>query len=357
MKKLRAAALLLAVFLLAVLASSLAGCTAEKERYQKVYLDAFDTAITIVGYADSEEAFAEMAEYVHGELIRYHRLYDIYTKYGTLNNLKTVNENAGAAPVAVDEDIMDLLEFSLKAYDISGGRVNIAMGSVLSIWHDYRNTGINYPDRAKVPTREELLAADEHSDISNMVLDRKNGTVFLADPDMSLDVGAVAKGYATEKIAQDLIAKGYDNIVLNVGGNVRAIGAKADKNAWVVGIQNPDLSSDTTHIETIEIEGLSLATSGVYQRYYVADGKNYHHIIDGETLMPENRYLSVSVLTEDAGLADALSTALFNMDFETGSAFAEEFSKGGEAGVFEVMWVLPDGSKRYSDGFEKYIAE
>ena len=73
--------------------------------------------------------------------------------------------------------------------------------------------------------------------------------------------------------------------------------------------------------------------------------------------MPENRYLSVSVLTEDAGLADALSTALFNMDFETGSAFAEEFSKSGEAGVFEVMWVLPDGSKRYSDGFEKYIAK
>ena len=170
---------------------------------------------------------------------------------------------------------------------------------------------------------------------------------------------------------------------------MRAIGAKADGMPWVVGIQNPDLTSRIAHIETIETDALSLATSGVYQRFYVVDGKNYHHIIDGDTLMPEDRYLSVSVLTEDSGLADALSTALFNMDYEEGKSFVEELArsvsaerglaaglsenapsregvteaetddaKAEEAGadsVIEVMWVMPDGEKRYTDGFEAYI--
>lgn len=360
-----AAVLLLAVFVIGIAAGA-AGCgEPEKERFQKTYLDAFDTALSVIGYSESKEAFDEMAEtYVHEELMRYHRLYDIYTDYAGINNIKTINDNAGIAPVAVDPDIIDMLEFSRDMYYATDGKVNIAMGSVLEIWHNERNHGINYPDKSKLPDMDKLKAASEHCDIEDMIIDRDAGTVYLADPEMRLDVGAVAKGYATERVAQNLAGHGFDNIILNIGGNVRAIGAKADGSKWAVGIQNPDLESENAHIETIETDGLSLATSGVYQRYYTVDGKNYHHIIDGDTLMPEDRYLSVSVLTEDAGLADALSTALFNMDYEEGRHFAESFARSFaekpeeiSAAVIEVMWVMPDGEVRYTDGFTDYIAE
>lgn len=390
--KIRRAAAILLVFALSLgIVFGTAGCSEpQKERFQKTYLDAFDTAISVVGYSDSEEAFTEMAEtYVHNELMRYHRLYDIYTEYAGINNIKTINENAGIEPVAVDGDIIAMLEFARDMYYVTDGKVNIAMGSVLELWHDARNHGINYPDKAKLPDMAKLEAASAHCNIEDMIIDKEAGTVFLADSDMRLDVGAVAKGYATERIAQDLEAGGYTNIILNIGGNVRTIGTKADGMPWVVGIQNPDLMSSIAHIETIETDALSLATSGVYQRFYVVDGKNYHHIIDGDTLMPEDRYLSVSVLTEDSGLADALSTALFNMDYEEGKSFVEglassvsaerglaaglsenapsragvteaetddeETEETGADSVIEVMWVMPDGEKRYTDGFEAYI--
>ncbi|MCI8630887.1 MAG: FAD:protein FMN transferase [Firmicutes bacterium] len=362
-----AAVLIAFVFILGIVLGA-AGCgAAEKEKFQKTYLDAFDTAVSVIGYSESKEEFENMAEtYVHKELTRYHRLYDIYTEYKGINNIRTVNKNAGISPVEVDDDIIAMLEFSRDMYYATDGKVNIAMGSVLEIWHEARNHGINYPDKAALPDIEELKKASEHCSIEDMVIDKVAGTVYLADAYMRLDVGAVAKGYATERIAQELEADGYTNIILNVGGNIRAIGAKADGSMWAVGIQNPDLASDTAHIETIETDYLSLATSGVYQRYYTVDGKNYHHIIDGITLMPEDRYLSVSVLTDNAGIADALSTALFNMDYADGRRFAEGFMQSADAAdkdslgkisVFEVMWVMPDGEKRYTDGFKEYIVK
>jgi thiamine biosynthesis lipoprotein len=227
------------------------------------------------------------------------------------------------------------------------------MGSVLSIWHNYRNEGLDDPANAELPPLELLQEAKKHTDINNVIIDEKNSTVFISDPEMTLDVGAIAKGYAVERIAEFLINKGITDFLLNVGGNVRTIGMGKDNAPWKVGIENPNtpMQEEKPHIEYLEMSDLSLVTSGCYQRFYEVGGKSYHHIIDPETLYPGERYLSVSVLTTDSGLGDALSTSLFLMDIDEGKKLVDSLEN------VEVMWVMPDGEQIYSNGFKAYTFE
>jgi thiamine biosynthesis lipoprotein len=197
---------------------------------------------------------------------------------------------------------------------------------------------------------ELLKEKATHTDISKMIINEKDSTVYLEDPEMRLDVGAIAKGYATEKVAMYAYEKGFKSGTLSVGGNVRTLGVKAEnKKAWNIGIQNPDLESEQTNLYILNMTNHSLVTSGVYERYYVVDGKQYHHIIDPETLMPAAYFTAVSIITKDSGLADALSTSVFNMPYEKGLALIESLSDA------EALWVFPNGDIKYTDGFESLI--
>lgn len=290
----------------------------QPEQYKKYYIDAFDTATQIIGYADSEEKFTEQADLINEELIRYHKLYDIYNLYGDINNLRTININAGKEPVKVDKEIIELLKFSIELHKKTDGEINIAMGRVLKIWHNYRTAGINDPERAELPPMEVLQQASEHCNINDIIIDEEASTVYLADPEMSLDVGSIGKGFAVQKVAEYARELGYHNLVINCGGNVISVGPKADNTDWIFGIQNPDLEAENDLIQRVSITDKCLVTSGDYQRYYVVDGVEYCHIIDPDTLMPPNYYSAVSIICDDSGLADALSTALFNMTYEDG---------------------------------------
>ena len=224
------------------------------------------------------------------------------------------------------------------------------MGSVLSIWHEYREAGLADPEHAQLPPMEALEAASGHMNIDDLVLDEENMTVYFADPQLRLDVGAVAKGYATELISQMLLAGPMPSFIISAGGNVRLGNPPEDgRAAWGVGIQDPDGSvlglSDI--VETLFLANSSVVTSGDYQRFYVVDGESYHHLIDPDTLMPGKFYRSVSILTEDSGYADMLSTAAFLMPYEESRAFIESLS-----GV-EAIWLFPDGTKEMTDGAAK----
>lgn len=164
-----------------------------------------------------EEQFDEWEQLVHSELERYHQLYDIYHSYEGVNNIKVINDHAGMSPVEVPEDILDLLEFSLKEYDLTGGGVHVGMGSVLSIWHDYREMALGESKFPMVPSMTELESAAKHMDIHDIHLDRQAGTVYLEDPEMRLDVGAVAKGYTAQRLADTLREAGVTNALLSLG--------------------------------------------------------------------------------------------------------------------------------------------
>ena len=319
-----------------------------KIKFSKIYYEYFDTVSTIVGYEETQEEFDKRCEYICAELERYNKLYDIYHKYDGINNICTLNDEAANGPVKVDKDIIALLKFSIEMYEATFGKTNIAMGNVLSIWHDYREKGNFDPSNAELPPMDKLKAAAEHCSIEDIVIDEENSTVFFNDPLLKLDVGSVAKGYSTERIALDLIETGAENYALNIGGNVRTTGQKGDGTSWSAGIQNPDLTNDKTLLIKVIVDNKTLVTSGDYQRYYYVDGVKYHHIIDSKTLMPENYFASVSILSGDSGMADALSTACFNLSLDEGMKLINSLENT------EAMWVTPDGNEYFSDHFLDY---
>lgn len=335
--------------LLALMLASLllAGCTAPAAQnaatiYEATFLELFDTLTVVKGSAESEEAFQETAQLVHDELEHYHQLFDIYNSYEGLNNLKTVNDMAGIAPVEVEEAVIALLKDCRSYYELTGGRVNVAMGSVLKLWHDARDQGINDPLNAKLPDMAALEAAAEHTDFDCIIIDEGASTVYISDPEAQLDVGAVAKGWAAQRVAEKMPA----NMLLSVGGNVCATGPKTtDGTPWVIGIQNPD---GEAYLHTLYVHGGSYVTSGDYQRSYTVDGKAYHHIIDPDTLMPSSYWRSVTIICEDSGLADALSTALFLLPQEAGQALLDQ------TGAMAI-WVDARGNIYYSPGAKDII--
>lgn len=335
-----------------LLLGCLTACKQEPEKYSTYSFDFFDTATTITGYADSQEEFDRVAEGVKAQLLEYHRLYDIYLRYEGLSNLCTVNDLVdGAHPtVTVDRRIIDLLVYAKEMHQTTGGMVNVAMGSVLKLWHDRRTIGADDPANATLPPMDSLREAAQHTDIQAVVIDEENSTVTLTDPLMRLDVGAIAKGYAVEQVALWMEQEGYTGYVLNVGGNVRTVGGKPDGSGWAVGIENPaDTAAD--YIATLELSGMALVTSGSYQRYYVVDGNRYHHIIHPDTLMPSEGLLSVSVVCPDSGLGDALSTALFCLSPAEGLALVESLPE------VEALWVAEDGTQAVSSGWSKYVKQ
>ena len=338
----RTLALILAVFLLT-------GCAApaaqedSTQQYTATFLTLFDTVTTIIGRAETEETFKETTQAIHDDLLFYHELFDIYNDYDGVNNMKTINDNAGVAPVKVDKAIIELLLDCKDYYDLTEGRVNVAMGSVLQLWHEARNDGIDDPMNAKLPSMEALQEAANHCSFDSVVIDVDASTVYITDPQTRLDVGAIAKGWATQRAAK----QAPEGMLLSVGGNVCATGPKlSDGTPWVIGIQNPDAADKNLH--TVFVTESSVVTSGDYQRLYWVEGKPYHHIIDPDTLMPSAYWRSVSIVCEDSGLADALSTALFLMDREAGSKLAEECGA-------EVLWVDAAGQEFMTDGFKEML--
>lgn len=332
---------------------SLTSCK-EKElvRYESEFIILFDTVTRIVGFAHSKEEFKEYAQLIYDNLKEYHQLYDIYNDYEGINNLKTINDNAGIKPVKVDQRIIDLLKFSKEVYEKTNGETNIAFGAVLKIWHEYRTEGIDDPDNASLPPIEELKKAAEHTNIEDIIIDEKASTVFLRDPLMSLDVGAVAKGYATEQVSKIVREKGLTSGLLSVGGNVRAINNNiVTGDSWNVGVQDPNSPRGQSILKLVKIDDMSMVTSGDYERYYVVNGEKYNHIIDKDTLYPAEYFSAITIICEDSGIADALSTATFAMPFEEGMEFINSLPDT------EAMWVFTDGTIKYSENFESYIKE
>lgn len=335
------------ICILMLLAILLSGCARQAEpevkQYNATFLTLFDTVTTIVGRAESEEVFGEKAQAVHDALLEYHQLFDIYNDYEGLNNLKTVNDHAGQEPVKVDPRIIALLKDCKQYYDLTGGRVNAAMGSVLYLWHEARNDGLDDPANAALPDRAALEEASLHTDFDCVVIDEAASTVCITDPLVRLDVGAIAKGWSVQQVCESMPA----GLLVSLGGNVCAFGQKDTSGTpWVVGIQNPD--GGDSYLHTLSIQTGSVVTSGDYQRTYMVDGEFYHHIIDPETLMPSTYWRSVTIVCQDSGLADALSTALFLLPQEEGQKLLDQ------CGAM-AMWVDGAGEKFYSPGFEEII--
>ncbi len=335
------------VILLLGLLLLLTGCS-RKETSSNVtpqgraYFDLFDTVSYIYSYkGDSEEEFILNADEVYSVLLKYHRLFDIYHEYEGINNLCTINSNP-LCDIAVEDELVEFLLYAKRMAKVTNGEMDVMMGSVLSLWHDAR-----YSDTPYLPDAETLENASHYTGFDFLEINEEKKTVKLLSSSSSIDPGALGKGYATEKAAKELEEKGVSSYVLNIGGNIRIIGSKIDNSGWRTGIKDPK-DPENSFVVMLSLKDTSCVTSGSYERYFTLDGVKYSHIIDKDTLYPASYYDSVSIIVKDSALADALSTALFSMDYEEGRKLA--LSLGADA-----IWVFPDGSVKYTEGIEDLI--
>ena len=331
----------------------LCGCGAAKpaEPRGKVYYSWFDTVSYVYSYAgDSAERFNGRSAEVSHILEDYHRLFDIYHEYAGINNLCTLNRLAGGEALELDARLIEFLLYARDMYELTEGRMNVMLGSVLALWHDCREAAAADPAAAAIPDGDALRAAAAHTDISLLEIDPIAGTARISDPEARIDVGALGKGYATEMAARALEDEGVTAYVLNIGGNIRILGDKSDGSGWVTGIRDPQ-APDEGFALRLRLRDTACVTSGVYERYFTVDGERYHHIIDPETLCPAAYFSSLTVVTRDSGLADALSTALFCLPLGQGMALVESLD-----GV-EAVWIDHEGNISLSSGAEELILQ
>lgn len=326
------------IFYLIFLMSFLCGCSSQK--YNFTYVDVFDTYSTLTIYSSNYKDSKTKSDDLHTELLKLNKLFDIYNNYKDLNNLKTVNDNAGLQPVKVDKNIIELLKAGKEAYYITEGTVNIAMGSVLEIWHNYRENALNN-GIFKIPSLNELQEANKHTDINSIIIDEKESTVYIKDKYTSIDVGAIAKGYSADFASNYLKNRGITAALLNLGGNVICINDNKKEN-WKIGITSPEKPDE--YIDKISISNQSAVSSGNYQRYYEYNGKRYHHIIDGTTLYPSVSNKGVTVVSDSSLKGDIFSTALFILPYEDGAELADKNN-------IQAIWITSDSNKYKTSQF------
>lgn len=298
------------------------GCQAAKSTSVKVteQFFAMDTYISYTVYTQESEIEATKAllQEANSEFERIANLANRFEVFDGLNNVAIINQQAGIAPVEVEAELMEIVQFAQNIATQSDNTFSVVLGPVSEVWRTYQEgieTGI--PNQADLDALRPLLNADQ------LIVDNEAKTIYLTEPGMILDLGAIAKGYATEYVSQWLKTQGVQHAIINAGGNVKTIGNHPENTVFRIGLQDPnDLN---TIFGSVAIEEQSVVTSGDYQRYFEYEGVRYHHLIDSTTLQPARLYRSVSIMTEDSMLADALSTTLFMLSEADGLAFIEEY--------------------------------
>jgi thiamine biosynthesis lipoprotein len=242
-----------------------------------------------------------------------------------------INADAGIAPVPAGEDVFEVIEKSLYYADISKGAFDPSVGVLVKLW------GIG-SDNARVPAQEEIDAVLPLINYRNVALDAEKRTVFLSQPGMMLDLGAIAKGYAADEAVKIIEKHGIRAALIDLGGNIFVYGARNGKKSWRIGVQDP-LGERDQSLGIVEIEGnATFVTSGVYERFLETGGTRYHHILSTRDGFPVNNgLLSVTVIAKTSMDADALSTALFALGYEKGRALAESLSASHGVGALFVF--------------------
>ncbi|MCR4904172.1 MAG: FAD:protein FMN transferase [Butyrivibrio sp.] len=293
---------------------------------------AFDTVIVITLYGTDDESILdgcmELADY-------YNRLLSATLEGSDIWNIN----HAEGKDTTVNEETYLLLQTALSYASKSEGAFNPALGTVIDLW-DFNS------ESACVPSDEDLAKALEHIDYNNILLKADN-IVQLLDPELKVNLGAIAKGYIADRMKDYLTSMDVSSAIINLGGNVYALGEKPDGSKYTVGIQKP-FDDTGSAITSVSISNQSIVTSGTYERYFEQDGVLYHHILDPDTGYPaDNGLLSVTILSKESVDGDALSTTCFVLGLDEGLSLIESTSDT------EALFITEDYEFHYSSGFPK----
>jgi thiamine biosynthesis lipoprotein len=250
----------------------------------------------------------------------------------TDTDLAAVNAQAGIAPVTVHGDVIEVIERALYYAEITGGAFDPTVGPLAALW------GIGQ-EEARIPPEEAIAETLPLINWRDVRLDKEAGTVFLTRPGMALDLGAIAKGYAADEAARIIRSARIPRGIVDLGGNIFALGVKQGNQPWRVGIQNP-LGQRGSYIGVLEVRDKTLVTSGIYERYFEAEGKKYHHILSTRDGYPVSKgLLSVTIIADQSIDADSLSTGVFALGYEKGRTLVESLDNTEALFVFEDLRI------------------
>jgi thiamine biosynthesis lipoprotein len=251
--------------------------------------------------------------------------------------LDRINRNAGIGPVTAPEELLEVLERARYYAELSGGAFDPTVGPLVRLW------GIG-GEEPRIPAAAEIQEALSLVDWRDLLIDREAGTAFLRRPGQSLDLGAIAKGYAADRAAAILRDRGVKRALIDLGGNILALGERPKGESWRIGVQDPREERGNP-AGVLRVKNKSVVTSGVYERYFEVNGLRYHHILSTEDGFPvRNGLLSATIIAELSIDADALSTALFALGPERGLALVESLPDT------EAVFICEDGTVIRSSG-------
>lgn len=298
---------------------------------------------------DKEEA-KRMADIARDEIARLHRVFDPHDPESELSRLNA--SRGGSGPVQLSEDLSVVLAAALHTRDLSGGAFEPALGNVSRLWGFSEERRRNHPpDSAEIMARLDSTSLSREAELS---ADRRS--VKLGARCGIIELGAIVKGYAADRAVEVLRQAGVRNALIDLGGEIGVLGVGSDGVSWRVGVQHPRRRD--SHIGALSLhEGLSVATSGDYERFFVDNGRRYHHILDSRTGYPASSgVVGITVVTEKGLEADAMSTAAFILGPEKGLALLEQekceglviYVEDGRTEDGKLLW-------RATSGFSKYL--
>jgi thiamine biosynthesis lipoprotein len=311
--------ILFSALVMALLSSCAAGDVADREPVlrQDTRVDFLGTVITLSGYDDIgqgvfDEAFALVAD-----------IDERMSANSQDNELAPISAKAGDGPVPVSHDTYALVQWAVEFSQMSGGAFDITVGPVMELWKLDGAFAVR-PEEAAIKDRLPLVG------YQNITLEEDG--ILLNLPEMKLDLGGIAKGYACDTVLDYLKRQNIHKALLDFGGNVYAHGTKPDGSAWKIGIRSPLIGDDEIAC-AVSVQDRAVVTSGGYERYFQEDGTTYHHILNPQTGYPAaSGLLSVTIVDPSSTRADALSTACFVLGLEEGYALLE--SLPDSEGVF-----------------------
>lgn len=294
-----------------------------------------DTYINIKFWHNNSKEAKKVQSEIEKIYNHYHKISDRYQEYEGITNLYTIYNNQSKEEyLTLDPDLYELLVYGKEWHSKSNGLLNINLGNVIDIWKSYREK------EEGIPTAEELQNAGS-TNIENIIL--KEGKI--KNNHQNIDLGSIAKGYATQKAGEYLKDQKIEYFLINAGGNVLT-GKKYKDQNFKIGIENPNKEGGL--MKTIQGSNIAVITSGGYERNYIYNEKLYHHIINPKTNMPENYMKSVTIITDNSTLGDTLSTILFLMPIQEGQEYIKQFSN------VEVIWYTNDNQIITTEGINQY---
>jgi thiamine biosynthesis lipoprotein len=311
--------------------------TSSKENEEESSIDIFamDTYMTLKAYGENREEALEAAQ---TEIERLDALWSVGEAESEVTKL---NENKEGV---VSDETMELIVYAKEIAEQTNRAFDITIYPFMELWGF---TTENY----KVPSEQEISQILDHQiGTDKIVIDKETNTVQLKD-DAEIDLGGIAKGYTSQKVAQIFEEYGVEHGVISLGGNVQAIGTKTDGSRWKVGIESPSDEIENM-VGTYEAEDEAVITSGGYERYFEQDGVTYHHILDPKTGKPsDSDLISVTIVSKDGMRADCLSTTLFVLGKDKAVSYWKEHSE-----EFDCILVDEDNSIYVTEGIEDHFS-